>query len=345
MRNWLGLGDVYDATIERIKAQGGYESGLGMRALMWISHAEWPLSADGLCHALGIELDSADFNSDNIPSITTVVSCCQGLMVVDKGASYVRLIHFTLKEYFSAHPEIFGRPHSAMAEICLGYLNSPQVKALSRKSSADARDVVHDKPFLEYCSLYWAAHAKRELSDHLRSLALQLLQVYDGHISAQILLRHGISLGSEHPHTWSPFSGLHCASYLGFVEIVVALIDMRACDPNGTDFRGCTPLARAAWKGHKEVVKILLGREEVDPDTPDNEGRTPLSHAAENGHEEVVKILLKRKGVNPDTPDSHGRIPLSHAAGSGCEGVVNILLGREEVDPDKPDNDGRTPLY
>ena len=89
MRNWLGLGDVYDATIERIKAQGGYESGLGMRALMWISHAEWPLSPDGLCHALGIELDSADFNSDNIPSITTVVSCCQGLMVVDKGASYV----------------------------------------------------------------------------------------------------------------------------------------------------------------------------------------------------------------------------------------------------------------
>ena len=242
MRNWLGLGDVYDATIERIKAQGGYESSLGMGALMWISKAEWPLSPDGLCHTLGIELGSVDFNSSNIPSITTVVSCCQGLMVVGKGASCVRLVHFTLKEYFSAHPDIFGRPHSAMAEICLTYLNSQQVKDLSTNSSADVCKVVHDKPFLEYRSLYWATHAKRELSDYLRSLALQLLQVYDGHISAQILLRHGMSLRSQNPHTWSPFSGVHCASYLGFVEIVVALIDMRACDPNGTDFRGCSHL-------------------------------------------------------------------------------------------------------
>jgi len=60
-----------------------------MRAPMWISYAEWPLSPDGLCHALGIELGSPDFNPDNIPSITTLVSCCQGPMIVYKVASYV----------------------------------------------------------------------------------------------------------------------------------------------------------------------------------------------------------------------------------------------------------------
>lgn len=63
--------------------------------------------------------------------------------------------------------------------------------------------------------------------------------------------------------TLFPFSGLHCASFLGIVEIVV--INMGCCDPNGEDFQGHTPLAWASWKGHEEVVKVLLGKEEVDP--------------------------------------------------------------------------------
>jgi len=108
---------VYDATIARIKAQVGDKSRLGMAALMWISHAERPLQAGELCHALAVELGSMDFNTGNIPSMPTLVSCCQGLMVVDKEESTVRLIHFTLQEYLSAHPDIFSRPHSKRLRI------------------------------------------------------------------------------------------------------------------------------------------------------------------------------------------------------------------------------------
>jgi len=56
MTNGLELGDVYGATIERVKAQDGDKSRLGMAALMWISHAERPLQADELCHALAVQL-------------------------------------------------------------------------------------------------------------------------------------------------------------------------------------------------------------------------------------------------------------------------------------------------
>jgi len=103
----LGLDDVYGGMIERIKAQGCNKSRLGMEDLMWISHAQWPLITDQLCHALAIELGSMDFNSCNIPSMATLVSCCQGLITVDKEASTVRLVHFTFKEYFSAHYDSF----------------------------------------------------------------------------------------------------------------------------------------------------------------------------------------------------------------------------------------------
>ena len=58
-----------------------------------------------------------DFNASNAPSILTLVNCGQVLIAVDKEASTVRLIHFTLQEYLAAHPDIFSRPHSAIAEI------------------------------------------------------------------------------------------------------------------------------------------------------------------------------------------------------------------------------------
>jgi len=172
MTNGLEVGDVYGATIKRIKAQDGDKSRLGMTTLMWISHAERPPRSDELCHALGVQLGSTEFDVGNIPSMSTLVNCCQGLITVDKEASTVRLIHFTLQEYLSVHPDIFSKPHAAMAEICLTYLNSKQVKALSTADSDDTWNT----PFLEYCSIYWGAHAKKELSDYGRSLALELLK-------------------------------------------------------------------------------------------------------------------------------------------------------------------------
>jgi len=207
MTDGLGLGDAYSATIERIKAQDGDKSRLGIEALMWISHAERPLKADELCHALGIVLGSKDFNADNAPSILTLMSCCQGLITVDKEASTVRLIHFTLQEYLSVYPDIFSRPHSTIAELCLTYLNSEQVKALSGDPSPDTQNM----PFLEYCSLYWGVHAKRELSDCARLLSLELFQEYHGHISTKFIFGELAYMRHRDSGSSSWFSGLHCA--------------------------------------------------------------------------------------------------------------------------------------
>jgi len=336
----LGLGDAYDATIERIKMQDGDKSTLGMGALMWISHAERPLKVDELCYALAVELGSADFNPQNVPSISTLLSCCQGLITVDKEAPTVRLIHFTLKEYLCAHPGLFGRHHSIMAEICLTYLNSEKVKALSTGPSP----FILDTPFLEYCSLHWGAHARRDFSDYARSLALELLQDYDSHISAISLLAQVRYLRDWRPGMNLQFTGLHCASFFGIAEGVIALIGMESCDINKGDFWGDTPLALAAQNGHEGVVEILLRHAEVNPDKPDNYGHTPLSHAARGGHEEVVKVLLERGEVNPDRPDNYGDTPLLHAARGGYERVVTVLLERGEVNPDRPGCYGRTPL-
>ena len=341
MTNGLELGDAYGATIERIIAQDGDKSRLEMAALMWISHAERPLQADELCHALAVRLGSTDFDVGNIPSMSTLVNCCQGLITIDKEASTVRLIHFTLQEYLSSRPDVFSKPHSVMAEICLTYLNSQSVKALQTALFPDTQKA----PYLKYCSVYWGVHAKKELSGCGRSLALELLKENYGLASTRLLLEQVTDFYCEDLDTLSPLSGLDCASFFGIVEVVAGLIEMECCDINEGDFSGCGPLAWAARNGHSGVMEILLGREEVNPDKPNGWGQTPLSYAAENGHEGVVKILLGREEVNSDSTDHHKHTPLSHAAENGHEGVVKILLGREEVNLDGLDILGQTPLW
>ena len=150
MKSNLGFGGAYGATVERIKAQGEGKARLGMAVLMWISHSKRSLQVDEICHALAVRIGSKDLDSDNIPGISTILACCQGLATIEKGTSTIRLIHYTLQEYICTLPNLFDRAHSTIAETCLTYLNFQHVKELCAGQSSDPRG----KPFLKYSSLY-----------------------------------------------------------------------------------------------------------------------------------------------------------------------------------------------
>ena len=363
MTTCLGLGDAYDATIRRIKAQGEDGARLGIAALMWISHSERPLTVDEICHALAVEIGSTDINTNNVPLIGTVLGCCQGLATVDEGSSTIRLIHFTLKEYLSRHADLFDKPHSKIAETCLTYLNFQAIKDLSTGPSRDPRGT----PFLGYSSLYWGVHMRMELSECSKCLALDLLDQFDNHISAGLLWK---SAAKWYFNSLKLFSGLHCISYFGIAEVAIDLLRRRKWDVNQRDSAGLTPLIWAARYGREEVVELLLQHKHTQPDIPDTRySRTALSWAAGSGHEGVVRLLLGqrfanprgisqrwgstrrvmsllfgREYVNPDRLDSRGQTALSWASRNGHDGVVKLLLEREGLGPDRIDNYGKTPF-
>ena len=341
IKDGAGLGDAYGATLERIKAQDEERVKLAMVALTWICHSERPLQVDELCHALAVEIGETDCDPENVPSVATLLECCQGLITVDAEASTVRLIHHTVQEYLCSHPGLFIKPHAILAETCLTYLNSQQVNSYTSHSLSNHGSM----PFLKYSSRYWGAHTNKDLSDHAKTLALKLLNQYEDHISAISLLGQVQDLIDIKGIAISPlFSALHCASFFGIIELVTILVNSEDCEVDQQDCVGSTPLAWAARNGHERVVKVLLGRKNVEPNHPDVYDRTPLGWAAIGGHEGVVKLLLEQENADPDLPDIYGYGPLGWAAIKGHERVVKLLLERKNIDPNHPDLHNRTPL-
>ena len=337
MTNGLGLDGAYDATLERIKGQGKGKSALGIAALMWISRSARPMHIGELCEALGVEIGSQDMECDNIPSEKTLLASCLGLVTIDE-SSTVHLVHFTLQEYFNSHSEHFENPESTMAGVCLTYLNFDSVNELSH-SLDNALVEIH---LLQYASCYWEFYARNGLTEGVKSLALQLLGKFGGHISAKLLLRGGFGEWGGKWRYSEGFTGLHCMAYLGLDEIAIALLEqVEGWGADMADAWDRTPLMWAAECGHEGMVKLLLGRKEVNPDSRDGYGRTPLWFAALGGHEGIVKLLLHRKEVNPDSRDDGGRTPLWYATIRGHEGIVKLLLDRKEVNPNSRSRGGR----
>ena len=340
MTSGLGLDGAYDATLDRIKGQGKGKSALGMAALMWISRTERPMHIGELCDALGVEIGSRDMDSDNIPSEKTLLASCLGLVTVDD-SSIVRLVHFTLQEYFNSHSQHFKNPRATMAQVCLTYLNFDSINELS--PSLDSAPA--ETRLLQYASSHWGHYAGGELTEGVKSLVLQLLAKFGRHISAKLLLWGNYNEWERMRRYSEGFTGLHCAAYLGLDAIAIALLEeVEGCSADMVDGWDRTPLVWAAESGHERMVNLLLERKEVNPELRDRYARTTLQHAVMCGHEGVVKLLLDRKEINPESRDRFGRTTLQYAIMCGHEGVIKLLLDRKEVNPDSRDDDGQTPL-
>jgi len=342
-----GLSDAYTETLTRLKAQPGNKSMLGLKVLMWVLYSERPLRVGELCHALGVVLRSADLDRGNVPALRTLLVSSLGLVTIEASSSTVRLVHSTLREHLLNDPTPFHSPHSAISEVCLTYLNFGCVRDLSPTlPSAPATMLL-----LEYASHYWGEHARKAMTENVKTLALKLLSKYDEHISAQLVLlnyKEGRVPGPyfDGERGSSGFTGLHGAAFFGIVEVFEAVLEMRELDVNARDSEGCTPLIWAAVRGHGEVVKMLLGRGDVNPNLGDSRwNQTPLLWAAQEGHEGVVKAFLQHEDVNPNlTSTRDGRTPLSYAAKNGHEEITEMLLERNDIHIELRDNENQTPL-
>ena len=312
----VDLDSVYGQTLQHIKEQKGDRARLGMEALMWVSHAKRPLRIDELCHALAVNGEATDLDPQKVLLQDTVLESCLGLTFVDKKTSAVRPIHDTLQEYLS-RPGILPGAHKILGETCLAFLNYDKIKGLTANEVGDIRHM----PFLEYSSLFWAAHAKIELSDRAKSLALELLNQFENDRSFPLSFKNTFPFTL---YSSDRITSLHCASYLGIDALVAALIEIKSCDINETDYLSNTPLMWAVIRGNHGAVKLLLTCNGVDIDKQDIIGQTALWWAAAYKDVEMVR-LLTNGGADPNKANNKGQTPLMMASDRRNMQIVALL--------------------
>ena len=86
--------------LDRIQQQSKSKSQLGMAVLMWTVLVKRRLSLEELEHALAVNDGDTYLDMENIPSEKTILQSCLGMVVVEHETTTVRLMHYSLQEYF-----------------------------------------------------------------------------------------------------------------------------------------------------------------------------------------------------------------------------------------------------
>ncbi len=137
-------------------------------------------------------------------------------------------------------------------------------------------------------------------------------------------------------------SRLHRAAATETEHQVRDLID-RGADPNLRNWRGETPLHRAAIRNPDLDVHRALIDAGADVNARDNTGATALHRAAGQPSPGRADLLIEA-GADVNARDKGGSTPLHEAAGKGLDEGAKTLL-KHGADPNLPDNTGRTPLH
>jgi len=102
----------------------------------------------------------------------------------------------------------------------------------------------------------------KEMTEGMKTLAIQLLGPYANQISADILLREETvdflswwdRGGGTHPDLQG-FTKLQWIAFMGVTEVAIAMVGMKRWDLNWGDSNGATPLICAAKHGDRALAK------------------------------------------------------------------------------------------
>ncbi|KAL4809416.1 hypothetical protein BDV18DRAFT_157171 [Aspergillus unguis] len=297
------LGQAFAGTILRIQQQANALSDLAKRVITWIHLGCEILYGDMIMSALAVHDGDTQFDPRGQPDLDTLIPACHGLVVLEKETLAVRLVHYSLEEYFSRQSEIFGvdraQRHNDIAATCLRYLGFSREETFE-DLIADGNihglkiyELPAERKFFIYAALYWGVHLRK--SNEAPGTAFNLAESYLRSIwnqsgSSMALVYTQLSLHFVTPVVRQPRSlPAHITALFGLTKLMARLMPFDINDP-GIFSR--TPLHIAAYWGHLDVVKFLIANgADVNPLAAD--GTSPLWLASYKGHADIVEALVE----------------------------------------------------
>ncbi|KAL7943731.1 ankyrin repeat-containing domain protein [Trichoderma barbatum] len=305
----------------------------------WIVSTSKPLSVAELQHALGVEIGEDELDEDNLPQVEDIISTTVGLTTIDEESRIIRLVHYTVQEFFERTREKwFPNAETYISEVCSSYLSYSAFETQCRYS-LDFLERRASFIFWEYAVTNWKHHAAASRLSHHH---LRFLRKASNLQAFRVVYQNPRNVTS-----------LHVAAETGWHAMVEVLLQDTA-DADERDSRNRSPFHMAASGGYSLVMEALLDSGQIDVDVISNESRyTPLICAAQGGHTAAVKLLLDTGKVNVGFKCRREKTALWYAASPlillielGHEGLVKLFLTKEEVDVDLEIEDwyARTPL-
>jgi hypothetical protein len=317
------LPKTLDATYARILCaiDTGEHAEEALKILTWLTYAERPMTAIEALQVTGIVIEDAHrFDEDEVLiDSNDVLRLCSSFVSIatdaDSNVTYVRLAHFSVKEFLvSSRPcipryRLTGQePHDMLAKCCLVYL------LRFRGDEWRNPDCESVFPLARYAAKYWTRHARASgmLSEEQKRLSVELFTQNTTSYIAWVRF-----FNVDRPRDSTPYirrelhhmpTPLYIASREGIANAVIAILSAGA-DVNAEGGEYGTALQAAVVRGHKEVVQMLL-EARADVNAKGGEYGTALQVAVRKGYTEVVQILLKAGAdVNPKGGEYGTNVP------------------------------------
>lgn len=279
------------------------------------------------------------------------LSC--GLFVSIKNDNTVRLIHQTVREFFTLQhstdnshltqlpdpvPEWkfgFDEVHKHLGTFCLTYLSFEELAVGPLKAEFDDklqaelqleceegfRTRITEFPFIEYASVYWPHHIRHTAKTG------EILEIFERFKASCQRMNLAFQIfwfsegcGGSFPSKMLP---LHIICYYGLDTLIGRITPN---DLHAVDIHERTPLHWAVINGHLDTVQKLLALSGDLSPGPSGAATSSLLHfAADRGHTKLVQLFLER-GFDLSVIDEELGSPLQAAAYNGHLDVVRLLL-------------------
>jgi Ankyrin repeats (3 copies) len=286
---------AYKDAIDRIEGQIANSRELAKQVLSWITCAKRPLTTLELRHALAVEIDGTELDEENFPEIEDMVSVCAGLVTVDEESGIIRLVHYTIQEYFErTQREWLPDAETDITNTCVTYLSFSIFQSGFCTSNKGFEARLRLNPLYDYAARHWGHHL-RKAPDAQYQIPGFLGNEAQVSASSQVMMISESRYGNYTQHVPKQMTGVHLAAHFGLTRLMGMSLEHRH-PSDCKDSYDRTPLWLAAANGHEAVVRLLVARDDVEADSKDVDGRTPLWQAAANGHEAVVRLLGEYNG-------------------------------------------------
>jgi ankyrin repeat protein len=334
------ISDTYEGAFSRIRDQRWKDRQLGEKVIMWISHAQEPLTLKDLQCILTMQEGDTELELDDLISGERLISTCAGLITVENLSGTIRFVHSTAQEYVdSIKSARFPGADVQITKSCIQYLSlSTFCRDTRQIDTIEFSRTVSKYPFLGYAALNWGLHARVAESTESKSSVEELVKTFfnlklQSIFAVRTLLCgvagvDGTEMGEDLAKNDRPIRLINILAYFGLDALLADYIasEPEVMDDSFDQFVG-NVLHWATLGQHQTTLKLLLDQPSAS-NIINQRGYslfTPLHVALVHKRDLSAEILLQY-GPDVTVTAVWEHTPLLVAALNGNSSIIPKLL-------------------